>query len=431
MTTTMFVCGWVLLAQVPFQASGDPPAAGPRYSTSGASPVEAQPTQAKPTESTPTKPPPTSPAIAENTDEAQNPFRLKSAPPAEFSAEAAAPQELPTSPLVPVRDNIDVRAADRLIRAALTPPDQDMLAGQPASLASLLPNREMAASRHAELVQLYWRLSHAVARYHFARDEAQRLDEATAGATDLPPSVALALAVSTAQRKHAEFAAVNLQHDAAEALAWPVESALPFPADRPVVGAYRTYYDAIFSGRPAARQARKLHETLPLVLAALAASADAAEAADRQLATALAKQQDGSSGWQDVLSALDQLRQQRRDFLDGVLNYNVSIAQYAVLAAASGTTADALLPMLIKSPSTPATPNQPLSLTRPQQTPNTPSFPALPSAGESRVIQAGAEESVTQPAPPTIAEPQPPLVIPPSDNRQPPLRSVLVPEGSE
>lgn len=305
----------------------------------------------------------------------------ESNPAIEFTAPAKSNggAEDDSQSLVPVHPPGIEPAAARLLRRALAPPEEDALQGRTIYLADLLTNNQRIGPEMGELLDSYWQLSAALAEYHFALDEHQQLVQSIGAKAPQEPALEAALSAAYARVQSARLAAVEAQHDLAQRMMLPADDNLPLPGDRPLVLAYRTYYDELFGQRSALtterRQARRIHDTLPLRLQAINAQAAAAEASERLFAEIGKAIEDGRAGEAMLLDRYEKLRGQRRDYMDAVLRYNLAITRYALMVVPDGAVASSLLPMLMKDP-----PAQSLQATAPpallEPTPSTPALVA-------------------------------------------------------
>ena len=341
-------------------------------------------------------------------------------PPEQVAAEQA--------PLVPVHGEEGESAAARLMRQALATPEQEALSGRAIYLAEMLGAGSQVNPSHRDLLEAYWRLTTAVGDYHLTLAEHDQLVQTFGPQTDEEPALEAAIAAAYARVQTARLTAVEAQHELAARLLLPADDALPLPGDRPLVVPYRTHYETLFAQRPdpaERRQARRIDDTLPLRMEAINAQAAAVEA-DQQLLDELAVALEAGRGGEAMyLARHEKLRDQRRAFLQAVLHYNLTIAQYALLVATEGMPARTLLPMLMQNPPAgllsavaPAggilepAPLSPL----PDATLGIPAPNGPSGAAPSAIIPATAEEPLA--APPADA-------APPAEPRR--LRSVVVP----
>lgn len=314
-------------------------------------------------------------------------------------------------------------APDRLLREALTPPELNSLAGKPLTLDELFSNHQTVGERHASVIRSYWQLCAALARYHWAVEQQLALEQVTGG-RQVPFVVSAELAALRARTLQTKAAVVEAQHAVAVFRVRPPGTELPLPVDRPVVAAYRTYYESLFANRtgdPAVRQAQRLNDTLPLHLEAARALAEAvAEAEDLARPASNANTQ-GQLDYNALIQAMRHLHTQREAFISEVQTYNDSIAEYALLAVSPGSPAATLLPMLIKvKPRTPSdTTTAGISITP------TPSLPAGVPVAVNETFAPGTISTSSGVIPATAEVPiaGSPAFGPVAEK---PLRSVLV-----
>jgi hypothetical protein len=325
------------------------------------------------------------------------------------------------SQLVSVQPPDKESTSDRLLRVALTPPELNGLAGKPLTLDELLANYESVGERHATEIRTYWQLCSAIARYHWALEELQTLEQVTAG-RQVPFTTTAELTALQARVLQTKAAAVEAQHALAAFRVRQLGTELPLPVDRPVVAAYRTYYESLFANRggdPAARQAQRLHETLPLHLEAARALAESVAVAEDLARPSSHAPQQGQFDYNSMIQALRHLHAEREAFLSEVQTYNQAIADYALMTVSPGSSAAALLPMLIK-----VKPRTPENSTAGTITP-TPSLPVGQSVSVNETFGTGtvATPGGVVPASAEIPIAATPAFAPAAER---PLRSVLV-----
>lgn len=189
----------------------------------------------------------------------------------------------------------------------LTRPEEDELVGMPLTLDEAMQG-SVGTRRQSEVVTAYWRLATAVAKYHAARFS-----------TTTSPRETDVDAI------RAKLEAFRAQHRLALVLGWP-QGELPLPVSEPHVGSYNTRYDEIFAGQ-FSRGAWELDRSLPLMYQLVKACADN-----------LSRQRPGTT----------EFRTGANEFLDAVRQYNLAIAEYALLAAGDSLSGRELVPLLIR-----------------------------------------------------------------------------------
>jgi hypothetical protein len=248
--------------------------------------------------------------------------------------------------------------SDQLVADALTLPPGNTISGQPVPLLSVVATAP-TRPQQIEAIHAYWRLAEAVAEYRFCFESQQRLARLRAE-KDEAAEIRARQAVAAAQIREAEVHVTAAQHDLAEILLLAPNTPLPLPADRPLVGPYRTKFAELFSGQNAPQRARALDQTLPLRNQAIESHAVALLAAEDVLDAAIELQAGGQGRLADVAAALDvQLRQQRA-FMFAVCRYNHDIADYALVAVSPQTSPELLVGTLIKQSRPPGLPVVPL-----------------------------------------------------------------------
>ncbi len=427
-TAALLAClllGQLSIGEVP--ASFNPAA---RYADqTAAEPAPASTAQTPPAQAPATKPSPAEPGlfspqpgVADSNWQPVPPATTSQSVPAEAQAataeaETSAPANTPRS-LVPVHPEGAEPAAARLLREGLAPPEQDALQGRTIYLPDLLSPGRLLSPATRDALGAYWRLAVALGDYHFALGEHEQLVQTLGSRTDREPALAAAVASAFARVQTARLAAVEAQHELAAQLMLPTNDDLPLPGDRPLVVPYQTFYDQLFAqgatATPRRRQARRIHDTLPLRLQALNAQAAAAAASEKlleQIASALAA---GRGSEAMYLDRHDKLRQQRRAFLDAVLHYNLAITDYALMVAPDGAVAASLLPMLMENP--PAL-TAPAPAAEPRQATSAGPTPAVAGIPDGSAVVPATAEAPLAAAPPQQSTPTAPRT----------LRSVVVP----
>ncbi len=119
------------------------------------------------------------------------------------------------------------------------------------------------------------------------------------------------------------------------------------PTDLPLVGPYRTYFDVIFANRPTNGRLAGINGSLPVWQQSINIRTAAIQSALSAIHYAEEAHAKGEADLRTVLFCHEELYNQRRRFLDAVLQYNLDIAEYAVAIAPAGTTHEKLASMLI------------------------------------------------------------------------------------
>ena len=254
-----------------------------------------------------------------------------------------------SEPLVPVRQSGPVAPARGLLNQALaTPQTEAALAGQPLALLEALA-RVIDRRQQRRVIEAYWMLSIRVARCHFALDERDRL-------LDLdPPQPAhqqamlkAAQAAAQATFSEARSAAVAAEIELADAAGLPIEQGY-VPTDAPFVSVYQTNFETLFAGRVPPRAIRQIDRTLPLQRDLINARASATAAAAAALRATRRAYADGEVALAAVLAAQATLRDQRRQFLAAVHQYNSDIAHYALTVIGPGVPRETIVSTLIET----------------------------------------------------------------------------------
>ena len=241
-----------------------------------------------------------------------------------------------------------------MVAEALTLPSHSTLQGQPLTLLRALsatPDR----GRQLEIAKTYWRLTQAVANYHFALEHADALKKLSSRGDDA--TMRTARASSVARLREAELEAADVQHELAALLSLPPSAAaLPLPSDRPHVGPYRTKFQELFAGRTAPDSAQLAERVLPIWRQAIDDRAAAVQAAEDALAAAIDDHAARTAEASAVVHCDTELARQQRAFIHAVCDYNRQIAEYGLIVAAPGVNPQVLVSMLIGTASEPLSP---------------------------------------------------------------------------
>ena len=237
--------------------------------------------------------------------------------------------------------------------------DSAQVAGKPITLLQALVHSSQPEQRRS-VVQAYWEAVALVADYVTAR----RYRDALAGIPSAQRSweqvlLNLSLAEAEAELQQSGRDVVVAQFRLAEATGMTIDQTapqqgldtLPFPTDQPLVGGYRTKFEAMFSGRSVPYEAYQLNSTLPLqrkVIASRAVSVLAAQEAVTELGAAYAE---GEIAMSRLLSVHARLRDERWRFVSDVRRYNFDIADYALASVDRVLSSDRFVSTLIRSPS--------------------------------------------------------------------------------
>ena len=243
-------------------------------------------------------PPPTgqekrSPAVLEPT--------IKAAAAGDVSSAASAPVSSKPAP--------GRLSPPEMVATAMVLPPGSTLTGQPWTLFNVL-SATADRRQQLEMTRAYWRLVQAVAEYHFCGEHAGRLARMKSPGGDA--ATRLAQASAAAMLRQAELEATEAQYELARLLRLPAGAALPLPADRPHVGAYRTNFQALFAGRIPPEPAALMDRILPIQRRAIDEQATAVQAAEDVLAAATDQQLSSRGDMADVLACSRELLRQQR-----------------------------------------------------------------------------------------------------------------------
>ena len=292
-------------------------------------------------------------------------------------------------------------AAD-LMTQALTALKQSALAGRATSLLELMTRVGADRSRQIWVVRDYWKLSAAQADFNWAADELARLDQINAAKGLESPILTAAQAAAQARLREAQVGAIAAQQELADLVAITDKNQLPLAADPPLVGPYRTYFEALFATRVAPPRTRAIDRGLPLRLEAIQSRTEAVRAASTAVHYAEDSRAKGQTDLQTLLNCHADLARQRRAFLATVRDYNLDIGEYALAVADPGITTERLVAMMIlvkaPAPLTTVGRNEPTLATPANDDPLfQPALPRKPpeSAAKDSVRRAGGANDQT------------------------------------
>jgi hypothetical protein len=264
-------------------------------------------------------------------------------PPASSQELPPADQTPSTPPKVPRAKN----QATELVAEALTLPTGGTVAGQPWPLSQAIaatPDRK----QQLVIIHNYWQLAEAVAKYRFAFDQSQEIEQLQARPAD-EASLKAARAAASATLREAELTVLSAQNDFAALVGLSAESPLPLPADKPHVGGYRTNFQSQFARTAPPPIARTIDRTLPIRCAAIEDRASATNAARDAFLAAEEAYQAGQTDFSNVGFAAEKLLHERRAMIETVCRYNHDIAEYAAAVIAPNVSAEQLLSTLLET----------------------------------------------------------------------------------
>ncbi|MBN2577979.1 MAG: hypothetical protein JXB10_03230 [Pirellulales bacterium] len=237
--------------------------------------------------------------------------------------------------------------APELVAQALADRPEPPLSGQPWTLARALSAAFDRPGQQA-ISQAYWRLTEAVAKYNFAREEVRKLE----GLSPRPGEEAAlraAQSAAAARRRKAELAVTEAQYTLAALVRLPPQSALPWPADPPHVGGYQTYFAELSAQGRLPERTRLIDRLLPLERSAVDGRADSVLAATDALAAVEEDYQAGRADLGAVTAAVEKRHRQQAAFIEAACRYNDEIAEYACAAMAPNLPATQLAAAMIPS----------------------------------------------------------------------------------
>jgi hypothetical protein len=248
-----------------------------------------------------------------------------------------------TDPTIDPGQQAAARAAADLLATSISPATG---ATDGLSLTQFLAR--CPESDRASAVQAYWRWCTSLSASNWAQDEQKRLEQIAPGPGAAEVAMlSTARAAAAARITEAEIEATSASDALIRVAASLQDAGTSRPTDSPLVAPYRTYYSQIFTNRPSGR-ALEIDHILPIRLKAIddrAAAVQSAASAVHDAEQAHAKKQ---IDLPTVLACHDELHNERRQFLSALLQYNVDVAEYAALAAPTGTPPEKFVAMLIR-----------------------------------------------------------------------------------
>jgi hypothetical protein len=237
-------------------------------------------------------------------------------------------------------------------------------------------SQSMDVQGQAIAIGAYWEVAMHGGRLGFAQHKVAFLSTIPAP-NDAAERAVLESALATAEANEAtaqdELLAAQYRLIRSAAISW--NEVLPWPADVPFVGAYRTNYETFFAQRTAPLEIRHIHQSLPGKLRLIercAASVSAAETATETLAQSYKQ---GRSSVTTLLESIERLERARHAFLSAVVDYNDRIAEYSLAAVGTSIGPETLVSTLIKAPSAAANMT---SIPRDMRAANVETSPAAP-----------------------------------------------------
>jgi len=250
--------------------------------------------------------------------------------------------------LLPLSKAKSVTVGGELITQGLVPPKGVSLPGRPLTLLEAV-SRSGDRQQQLRTARIYWRLATAQIDYYWAIDELQMFEPLQPRKKPHEAQAIKAAQASAAAHVHeAELAVRTAQSDLAELIRPASFETLPLVHDAPFVGAYKTYFEQLFSDRGAPGRTRNIDQNLPVRRDLVEARAKAVVACN-EVADALAEgYRKNECDTTDLIAAVAELRRERHDFLTAVRDYNYDIAEYATSVATSSTSAQTLVSMMIR-----------------------------------------------------------------------------------
>lgn len=271
--------------------------------------------------------------------------------PAEFSAEpqtGIVPAE-GAAPLVAMPPS-GAKPAAVLLRTAFNFASPTPLHGESLTLQQALKAAQGRGSSQS-VVAGYWKLSLAIAEYHFAADEAAYLNGLPVpGLPQHEKMLNAAIAAAKARETDAHTAAIEAQFELAEITGRGESVALPLAGDLPLTGRYLTHFETLRRRGAVSPGLHRIHVLLPILHESIDAHAAAVIAATEARDATQAGYANGEVAVDSMLALQDHVQQHRRRFLAAVGRYNQHVADYALAVARADQSAERIAAMLIASP---------------------------------------------------------------------------------
>lgn len=252
------------------------------------------------------------------------------------------------APVTPVEAPASSRAAESLVAiCAVTDnelPQEEGTRHEAVTLQQVLASSDRGVGQTAA-VQRYWDLAIATGEYRFALEEERFLEElqATSGRSS---ALYAALTSARARAKKVHLDLLARQERLKEVSSRFGSDVLPWPADTPLVTAYRTRFETLFAGQPRPVRLLQIDRALPMMLEHLELEAEAVMAAESAVED---ERRGGQVGLSTLLDSHRRLRDQRRGFLTAVAKYNQQIAEYALAVTGPHLPAEQRVATLIKT----------------------------------------------------------------------------------
>ncbi|MGC4003319.1 MAG: hypothetical protein QM811_09355 [Pirellulales bacterium] len=191
--------------------------------------------------------------------------------------------------------------------------------------------------RRFQLIRAYWKLALAMAEYHWALDEyimILPLERIGGGAQTIAHRYIEAVMYSSQARiSDTKTAAINAQYELLVLMGNSARTA-PLAVDVPLVGTYNTQFSQNFpDNRAAPQRLRAIDKTVDLQRDSINTRAIAIQRTYAALVSAkkLYETQPTEIQAQGFALAFEQLTRHRRAFLNSVREYNIDIAEYAMM----------------------------------------------------------------------------------------------------
>jgi len=326
-------------------------------------------------------------------------------------------------------DRVTRSQAAALLKRLATLKPGNGLQGKPLSLLTAL---QPVTDRNQQkaIIRIYWQVAVGAADHSGAMEDILLLNSIPAPRVESERAQLEAARLAAKARQHeARVALLAGQYDLLGMTRAVDSGELPLSADLPLVGSYRTQFEAMFRNRVAPLELKRIARTLPLLQTLLEARAKAVVGEEEaftkllqdyqnseaklagQNSEAKLAGQNSEAKLAAILASHRQLRNQRIAFLATVRDYNLLIADYALSVAGPGVGARDVVSMLIPT-TTSATAAASKSVLVPNRV--APTLRQVPATKLVPVQPAATPEKRAEPALPKSESPLPNTTLPKS-----------------
>ena len=253
--------------------------------------------------------------------------------------------------LVPLASRSGNRLPSEVLAHAMSPPQGSNLAGRQVSLMEVL-SRTTDRKQQFKATQAYWRLLMAEAEFYWQADEAERMEQIVPykkGKVSDENALKMARNAAWGRLREAELHVLTAQHEVADLIRLDDFEMLPLAADQPLIGPYKSYFRELFANREPPGHTRLIAANLPVRLKLIETRTEAVFDAADGVRLAVDEHNGGQLEVRALVECINDLREERHDFLMAVREYNDDVAEYAITVASPGASNATLVGMMIKT----------------------------------------------------------------------------------